>query len=197
MTNLEGPALKAYLLMRRQMMKEAARINNMSDAQAWGITIPPPEAVTFENLLPSPDAALKITDLEPEDLGVTCNSTTEWGYKYSLAAGENAGVISKTIDNGRVVGIYGISVLSIPMIGYPATSGYNATAALIQIDVNIGGREARVWPVQNVYDTGEKRIFFFDPIIITEAKTLTIDLWAATAADVRLTWLGLYAEPKE
>jgi hypothetical protein len=193
MTKLEGPALKAYLLMRRQMMKEAARINNMSDAQAWGITIPPPEAVTFENLLPSPDAALKITDLEPKDLGVTCNSTTEWGYKYSLAAGENAGVISKTIDNGRVVGIYGISVLSELM----ATSTSYATAALIQIDVNIGGREARVWPVQNVYDTAEKRIFFFDPIIITEAKTLTIDLWAATAADVRLTWLGLYAEPKE
>jgi len=193
MTTLEGPALKAYLLMRRQIMKEAARINNLSDAQAWGITIPPPEAVTFENLLPSPDAVLKITDLEPEDLGIPCNSTTEYGYKYSLAAGENTNQIETTIPNGRVIGIFGISVLSKPM----ATTEAFATSALVQIDVNIGGREARVWPVQNVYDTGEKRLFFLDPIIITEAKKLTIDLWAATAAEVRLTWLGLISEPKE
>jgi hypothetical protein len=193
MTTLDGPALKAYLLMRRQIMKEAARINNLSDAAAWGITIPPPEAVTFENLLPGPDAVLKITDLEPEDLGITCNSTTEYGYKFSLSAGENAAQVNKTIDNGRVVGIHGISVLSEIM----ATSTSYATSALVQIDVNVGGREARVWPVQNVYDTSEKRIFFLDPFIVTEAKTLTIDLWAATAADVRLTFLGLYAEPKE
>jgi len=34
MTKLEGPALKAYLLLRRQMMKEAARINNMDERTA-------------------------------------------------------------------------------------------------------------------------------------------------------------------
>lgn len=192
-TTLEGPALKAYLLMRRQMMKEAARVNNMSDAAAWGITIPPPEAVTFENLLPSPDAALKITDLEPEDLGVAVNSTTEYGYKFSLSAGENAEVVSKTVDNGRVLGIYGVSVLSKQM----GTAAGPATSALVQIDVNVGGREARVWPVQNVYNTNEGRLYFLDPIIVTEAKKVSIDLWAATAADVRLTFLGLYAEPKE
>jgi hypothetical protein len=197
MTTLDGPALKAYLLMRRQVMKEASRINNLSDAAAWGITIPPPEAVTFENLLPGPDAVLKITDLEPEDLGLTCNATTEYGYKFSLSTGENTSQVNKTIDNGRVVGIHGISVLSESMVGYGAATAMWATSALIQIDVNVGGREARVWPVQNVYDTGEKRIFFLDPFIVTEAKTLTIDLYAATASDVRLTFLGLYAEPKE
>jgi len=193
MPKLEGPAYKAYLLLRRQVMLEAARINNMSPRQAWGINIPGPESVTYENLLPGPDASLKLVDLTPEHLGITQNSTTEYGYKFSLSAGENTSEVNKTIDNGRVVGIYGIQVLEKQM----GTASGPATAALVQIDVNIGGREARVWPVQNVYDSPNNELYFLDPIYIPEAKTLTIDLWAATAADVRMAFLGIYAEPKE
>lgn len=188
MTKLEGPALKAYLLLRRQMMLEGARINNMDFRTAWGIPAPPsPAAVSYENLLPGPNAALKITDLEPEDLGITVNASTEDGYLFNLTTtGENTEEVSKTIDNGRVAGIYGIHVKE------------TATVRLEQIDVNIGGREARVWPVRPVYDAQNNELYFLDPIYVPESKKITIDLWAATSdASVRLTFLGLYVEPKE
>jgi len=187
MTKLEGPALKAYLLLRRQMMIEAARINNMDHRTAWDITIPGPGAVSYENLLPGPNAALKIRDLTPEDLGITVDATTEHGYLFNLTTtGENTSVVSKTVDNGRVLGIYGIHVKE------------TATVRLEQIDINIGGREARVWPVRPVYDSPSNELYFLDPIYVPEAKTITIDMWAATSdASVRLTFLGLYCEPKE
>jgi len=193
---LEGPALRAYLLLRRQMMLEAARVNNLTPETAWDITIPGPEAVTYENLLPGPEAALKIIDLEPEHLGITVNSTTEQGYKYSLSVGENTEQVSHTIESGRVVGIHGIHVHERNPTPYAQTTAF-ATAALVQIDVNIGGREARVWPVLPVYDVPTNELHFLDPILVTEAKTIKIDLWAATASDVRLSWLGLYCKPKE
>lgn len=195
MAKLEGPAYTAYLLLRRQIMIEAARINNMNFRTAWGIgAAPAPAAVTYENLLPGPDASLKITDLEPEDLGITVDATTEHGYLFNLTTtGENTKEVDKTIDNGRVVGIYGIHLRA-------ASAAYAGEIGpqLEQIDVNIGGREARVWPVRPAYDTNTNELYFLDPIYVTEAKTLTIDLWAATnTASVRLTFLGLYAEPKE
>jgi len=143
--------------------------------------------VTYENLLPGPEAALKIIDLTPEHLGITQDATTEDGYLFNLTTtGENTSQVNKTIDNGRIVGIYGIHVKE------------TATVRLEQIDVNIGGREARVWPVRPVYDSNTNELYFLDPIYIPEAKTLTIDMWAATSdASVRLTFLGLYVEPKE
>jgi len=186
LNRLEGPALEAYLLLRRQMMVEGARINRLSIPVAWDMpTIPPPEAVTYKNLLPGPNAALKIEDLEPEDLGITVNSTTEYGYKFAgLSAGENTAAVSKTIANGRVVGIYGI-VDSTP------------NPALVQVDINVGGREARVWPVRPGQSEINDTMIFLDPIYIPEAQTLTIDLHMATAQDEKICFLGLHIEPKE
>jgi hypothetical protein len=185
LNRLEGPALEAYLLLRRQMMVEAARINRMDFRTAWDIpSPPPPETVTYKSLVPGPNAALKIQDLKPEHLGITCNSTTEYGYLFTLAGGENKEAVSKTIDNGRVIGIYGI-VDSTP------------SPALVQIDVNIGNREARVWPVRPGLSEINDAMYFLDPIFVQEAQKLTIDLWAATASSERITFLGLYISPKE
>jgi hypothetical protein len=146
--------------------------------------VPSAEAVTYRSLLPGPNAALKIEDLKPEDLGITCNSTTEYGYLFSLSAGENAAAISKTIDNGRIVGIYGI---------VDSTS----SPALVQVDVNVGDREARVWPVRPGQSEINDAMYFLDPIYVPEAQRLTIDLWAATASSERITFLGLHISPKE
>jgi hypothetical protein len=167
------------------MMLEAARINKLSIREAWGIdAIPSPEAVSFKNLLPGPDAALRIRDLEPEHLGLTCNSTTEYGYLFSgLAAGENTAQVSETIDNGRVVGIYGLL-------------DNTTSPALVQVDVNIGEKEARVWPTRPGQSEINDAIYVLDPIFVVEAQTLKIDLWMATAQDERITFMGLYVEPK-
>lgn len=185
LNRLEGPALEAYLLLRRQMMVEAARLNKMDFRTAWDIpSPPPPAAVTYKNLLPGPEAALKIEDLTPEDLGVTVNSTTEYGYKFSLSAGENTAVINTTIPNGRIIGIYGI-LDSTP------------SPALLQIDVNVGGREARVWAVLPAHSEINDQMCFLDPIYVPEAQKLTIDLWMATTQSERIQFLGLIVEPKE
>jgi len=186
MNRLEGPALKAYLLLRRQMMSEACRIRNMDVRTAWDLDrLPTPETVTYESLLPGPNAALKIRDLQPKDLGITRNSTTEYGYKFaSLSAGENTDEVSKTIDNGRVVGIYGLL-------------DNTADPALVQVDVNVGGREARVWPVRPGQSEINDAMYFLDPIYVVQAQKLTIDLHMATAQDEKITFLGLFIEPKE
>jgi len=165
-------------------MIEAARINNMTFAEAWDIpSPPPPEAVTYLNLLPGPDAALKLEDLLPEDLGIVENATTEYGYMFpGLSQAENPEQVSLTIQSGRVVGIYGLL-------------DNTPTPNLVQVDVNIGGREARVWPARPGQSEINDQMYFFDPIIIPEAKKLTIDLWMATAQDEKITFMGLYAEP--
>lgn len=185
LNRLEGPALKAYLLFRRQMMNEALRIHKMNVRTAWDIpAIPPPETVSYENLLPGPDAALKIEDLEPEDLGITVNSTTEYGYKFaSLSAGENTKEVEKTIDNGRVAGIYGLL-------------DNTTDPALVQVEVNIGGREARVWPTRAGQSEINDAMYFLDPIYVVQAQKLTIDLVMATAQDEKISFLGLFIEPK-
>jgi hypothetical protein len=182
---LEGPALEAYLLLRRQMMIEGARINRLSERVAWDTAIPAPEAVTYKSLLPGPNAALKIEDLEPKDLGITVNSTTEYGYLFSgLAAGENTSQVDKTISNGRIVGIYGIL-------------DNTTSPALVQVDINVGGREARVWPVRAGQSEINDQMYFLDPIYIPEAQRLTIDLWMATAQSEKIQFIGLHVEPKE
>lgn len=200
MHTLEGPAYKAYLLLRRQMMVEAARINNMDFQTAWGIPrAPDMGAVTYENLLPGPDASLKLIDLTPEHLGITQDATTEQGYLFNLATeGENTNQVNTTISNGRVAGIYGVHVLGEYDVPSTVQEGGNPMTRLLQIDVNIGGREARVWPMRPIYDSPSKELYFLDPVLVTEAKTLTIDMWVATSdASVRLSFIGLYAEPKE
>lgn len=185
LNRLEGPALEAYLLLRRQMMVEAARINRLDFRSAWDIPAPPPpEAVTYRSLLPGPNAVLQIEDLKPEDLGITCNSTTEYGYQFSLSAGENKAAVNTTIPNGRVVGIYGLL-------------DNTADPALLQVDVNVGEREARVWPVRSGQSEINDQMYFLDPIFIPEAQKLTIDLWMATAQSEKITFLGLFIQPKE
>jgi len=186
LNRLEGPAWKAYLLLRRQMMLEACRIHKMDPRTAWDIpSIPPPEAVTYENLLPGPEAALKIEDLEPADIGITENSTTEYGYKFAdLSAGENTAEVSVTLNNGRVAGIYGLL-------------DNTTSPALVQVDINIGGREARVWPTRPGQSEINDAMYFLDPIYVVEAQKLEIDLWMATAQDEKITFLGLFISPKD
>jgi len=186
LNRLEGPAWEAYLLLRRQMMVEALRIYNTDPRTAWGISrIPEPEEVSYKNLLPGPDAALVIEDLEPEDLGITVNSTTEYGYKFTgLSAGENTGVVDKTIDNGRIVGIYGIVDSTV-------------NPALVQIDINIGGKEVRSWPVRPGQSEINDAMYFLDPIYVTQAQKLTIDFHMATAQDEKVTFLGLLVRPQD
>lgn len=185
MNRLEGPAYEAYLLLRRQMMIEAARINNMSYQTAWNRPTPPEgPQVTYQDLLPGPDAALRIIDLQPSHIGITENSTTEYGYLFTgLSTGENAAQVSKTIDNGRVAGIYGIV-------------DNTTSPALLQVDVNVGDYEARVWPVRPGQSEINDAMYFLDPIYVIEAKLLKIDLWMATAQDERIVFLGLFCEPK-
>jgi len=184
LNRLEGPALEAYLLLRRQMMVEAARIRNMDFRTAWDIPAPPdPQNVTYKSLLPGPKAALKIRDLKPSDLGITPSAANEYGYAYSLSAGENTAAIEKTIDNGRVLGIYGIV-------------DNTSSPALLQVDVNVGDREARVWPVRPGQSEINDAMYFLDPIFVIQAQKLTIDLHMATAQTEKITWLGLFIEPK-
>jgi len=185
LNRLEGPALEAYLLLRRQMMVEAARIHRLDFSVAWDIpSPPPPDAVSYKSLLPGPNAALKIEDLEPKDLGIECTSTTEYGYLFTgLTAGENRAAVSTTVPNGRIIGIYGL-LDSTP------------SPALVQVDVNVGDREARVWPVRAGQSEINDQMYFLDPIFVPEAQKLTIDLWMATAQSERIQFLGLHVEPK-
>lgn len=186
LNRLEGPAWEAYLLLRRQMMIEATRIHKIDVRTAWDMDrIPGPAEVSYKNLLPGPDAALVIEDLEPKDLGIDITSTTEYGYKFTgLSAGENTGVVSKTIDNGRIVGIYGIVDSTVD-------------PALVQVDINVGGREVRAWPVRPGQSEINDAMYFLDPIYIVEAQKLTIDFHMATAQDEKVTFLGLFVRPKD
>jgi len=168
-------------------MIEGARIHRISFEYAWDIPAgpPSPEAVTYKNLLPGPDAVLKIEDLEPADIGITVNSTTEQGYMFTgLYTGENTKQVDHTIEKGRIAGIYGIL-------------DNTPDPALVQVDINVGEREARVWPVRPGQSEINDTMIFLDPIWIPEAMKLTIDLWMATAQDEKITFLGLFVEPRE
>ena len=178
---LDGIALDAYLKMRRQVMKEAARINNLSWTDAWGRTEPAPGSETFDNLLPGPEAALKVEDLIYTDLG---RATTQFGERYpGLVTGQNVTQINLLVPAGRVVGINGILDSTV-------------NPAMVQVDMNIGGRTAREWPTRPGQSEINNAMYFFDPIIIPGTKQLTIDLWLATGQTEFVTFLGIYAEPK-
>lgn len=183
LNRLEGPALEAYLKMRRQVMKEAARINNMSWKDAWATSEPTPGSETYANLLPGPEAALKVEDLIYTDLG-QANIAPVGGQFWGLASGQNVTQINLNIPAGRVVGIYGVSIQT-------------ANPALVQIDVNIGGRTAREWPTRPGWSEINDQMYFLDPVIIPGTKQLTVDFWEATATSPeQITFLGVYAEPK-
>jgi len=178
---LEGPSLNAYLKMRRQVMKEATRINNLSWQDAWGKPEPAAGTETFDNLLPGPEAALKCEDLTYTDLG---RATTQYGDRYpGMVTGENTNRINLTVPAGRIVGIHGVVQHSVA----PQT---------VMFDVNISGREARNWPARPGQSEINDAMYFFDPIIVPGTKVLTIDFWQATAQTEFVTFLGLYAEPK-
>lgn len=181
LNRLEDTSLNAYLKHRRQVMKEATRINNMPWKDAWGSNEPSPGSETYSNLLPGPDAALKVEDAIYTDYG---RATTQFGERYpGLATGQNANQLNVTIPAGRVLSIFGVV-------------DHTVNPALVQIDVNIGGRTAREWPMRPGQSEINDAMYFWDPVIVPGTKTLTVDLWMATAQTEFITFLGVYAEPK-
>jgi len=178
---LEGPALNAYLKMRRQVMKEAARINNLAWQDAWGKPEPQPGTENFDNLLPGPEAALKCEDAIYTDFG---RATTQFGERYpGLVTGQNAQRINTTIPAGRVLGIHGICQ-------------HSTTPQTVQFDFIVSGRTARQYPARPGQSEINDAMYLLDPLIISGTKVLQIDFWEATAAVEFVTFLGLYAEPK-
>ena len=180
---LEGIGLVSYLKMRRQMMKEACRINNLTWQDAWGKPEPAPGTENFENLLPGPEAAMQIHDLRHQDLGRAA-ATLQFGERYpGLLTGQNTNRINLTVPAGRVIGINGLCQ-------------HSANPQIVEVDVVIGGRQARWWMVRPGQSEINDQMYFYDPIIVPGTKTFNIDFWMATAQTEFVTFLGLYAEPK-
>lgn len=180
---LEGVSQNAYLKMRRQIMKEACRINNLTWQDAWGKSEPAPGTETYDNLLPGPEAAMQIHDLRYQDIGRSA-ATTQFGDRYpGLITGNNTNRINLTVPAGRVIGIHGIVQHSV-------------TPQTVEIDISISGRQARWWPTRPGQSEINDAMYMWDPIIIPGTKQFNIDFWEATAAVEFVTFLGLYAEPK-
>lgn len=153
----------------------------MSWTDAWGTSEPQPGTETYSNLLPGPEAALKVEDLTYTDLG---RATTQYGERYpGLATGENTAQINVTPTAGRVIGINGVVNTSV-------------NPASVRLDVNISGRTAREWMTRPGQSEINDAMYMLDPIIVPGTKTLTIDIWMATAQTEFITFLGVFAEPK-
>lgn len=165
---LEGPALDAFLKLIDAVKIEAARVNNLTMDQAWGR-----------------NGALELLQLLPADLGVgTLTSTTHYGYRFSVAVSATDGLISRLVPSQRVIGIYGY-VDSTP------------TAFLSsQLNMSIGTRLARQWPMKPAQMQLNEHCFRLDPIVVPASKTLTVTNACYTAGNLELTFLGVFAQPK-
>jgi len=169
MHKLEGMALDAYLKMLDLVKLEAARVNNLQPAQAWGV-----------------NGALEILQLLPANLGVaTLTSTTHYGYRFSVAVGATDGLISLTpVPANRVIGIYGF-VDSTPV-----------NRLTSQMNITKGTRIARQWPEKPTQSSLEDACYRLDPIVIPATNNLLITQACHNAGNQELTFLGVIAQPK-
>jgi len=165
---LEGPAYDAFLKLVDAVKKEAARVNNMTMEQAWGR-----------------NGALELVQLLPEHLGVaTLTSTTHYGYRFSVAVSSTDGLISHQVPSQRVIGIYGY---------VDSTPGQRLSD---QLNISIGSRVSRQWPMKPAQCFMNDHSIRLDPILVPASKTLTITNACHTAGNLELTFLGVYAQPK-
>lgn len=165
---LEGPALDTFLKLVDWVKAEGARVNNMTQDAAWG-----------------KNGALELLQLLPANLGrATLNSTTHYGYRYSVAVGATNGIILTTVAAQRVIGIYGY------VDSTPNTFNWD------QLNISIGNRLARNWPMKPTQAVMNQTAIRFDPIVIPSSKTLTITAAAHAANYEELTFLGVWAQPK-
>jgi hypothetical protein len=166
---LEGAALDAYLKLIDAVKKEAARVNNMTLDQAWGV-----------------NGALELLQLLPANIGrATLTSTTHYGYRYSVGIGATQGILPATqIAAQRVVGIY----------GYVDTTP--GARMWDQMQITIGTRLARQWPLKPTFANPEDASYRFDPIVVPASKQLTITVACHQANYEEFTFLGVFAQPK-
>lgn len=165
---LEGPAFDAYLKLIDAVKQEGARLNNMTMEAAWG-----------------KNGALQLVQLLPEHLGVaTLTSTTHYGYRFSVAVGAADGLINHLIPAQRVAGIYGYN---------DSTPGVRLSS---QLNLSIGSRLARQWPMKPTQSQINDQSNRLDPILVPASKTIVITNACYTAGNLELTFLGVYAEPK-
>ena len=165
---LEGPAYDAFLKLVDAVKKEAARVNNMTMEQAWGR-----------------NGALEMVQLLPEHLGVaTLTSTTHYGYRFSVAVGAADGLISRQIPAQRTAGVYGYC---------DSTPGVRLSS---QLNLSIGSRVSRQWPMKPTQSQINDQSNRLDPILVPASKTLTVTNACFTAGNLEMTFLGVYAQPK-
>lgn len=164
---LEGPAFDAFLKIVDAVKKDAARVNNMNMEEAWGR-----------------NGALELIQLIPLDLGVaTLTSTTRYGYSFGVAIGAADGLIQRTIPAGRALGIYGFTDGTV----LPTAS---------QLNISIGSRLSRSWPMIPAQNQINNTACRLDPIEVPESKQLTITDSCYFAGTLIIAFLGVYAQPK-
>lgn len=148
--------------------KEGARVNNMTMEQAWGR-----------------NGALELVQLLPEHMGVaTLTSTTHYGYRFSVAVSATDGLYQQTMPSNRVAGIY----------GFVDSTPTNRLSS--QLNITIGSRLSRQWPMKPSQMNMNDHSIRLDPIVIPDSKQVTITNACYTAGNLELTLLGVYAQPK-
>ncbi|MHA1827067.1 MAG: hypothetical protein ACTSX6_00315 [Candidatus Heimdallarchaeaceae archaeon] len=165
---LEGLAREGFDSLLAQMKAECRRINPGKDFDRYD----PATGKVIEG-------ELEIRALLPEDLGLSA-------YTYSFAVtGALDTIVNKTIEASRVIGIYGFTdTTSAPKVD--------------QINVDVGTKTVRQWPVAYmVGNTETKSVFFADPVMASETKTIKIKTHSSAATTENLTIHGLIAKPKD
>jgi hypothetical protein len=166
-TRLEGLAREGFDSLLSQMKAEARKINPGKDFDRYD----PVAGRVIEG-------ELEIRPLLPEDLGLSA-----YTYNFSLT-GALDNIVAKTLEAARVIGIYGFTdVTSAPLLD--------------QINIDVGTKTVRQWPMAPIVGSDTKSIFVADPVLVSETKTLKINAHASGASTEYLTILGLIAKPKD
>jgi hypothetical protein len=166
-TKLEGLAREAFDSLLAQMKQEARRINPGKDFDKY-------DPVTGRVI----EGELEIRSLLPEDLGLSA-----YTYSYSLTGALDT-IVNKTVEASRVIGIYGVTDIT-------------SAPKLDQLNVVVGTKTVRQYPMAPVVGSDTKTIFFVDPVLVSETKTLKIQAHSSAASTEYITFLGLIAKPKD